>query len=407
MKAIATGAFGLMVLLFILSLQFGEETIALFVRWDHLNAFAEAAMIGALADWFAVVALFRHPLGIPIWHTAIIPRKKDEIGRNLAKFVEERLLSVDNLSSEISRLSLAETGARWLESEENRRTLSGWVSDGLGTMVRGFDDAEMNSMIGNVLSRRLNDLDGAALLGGGLSMLVESGRHEVLVDSGLRRVADWLPSRRATVREFVDGAVTRTLKWGSKLVPDGMIERTTDKTLEALIAVIMEAAADKRHPLRSDLARQIELWLSRLEEDPDWHAKIAEWKDEAINSPTVRNLIGKIWQESKEKLLLDLESDESATRGYIERGIARFAERLSSDAELRAAIDERLRSVIITFLNRHHGEIGTLVERIIDSWEGEQLAHEMELNLGKDLQYIRLNGTFIGGVVGLVIHLLA
>ena len=406
MKMVATGAFLLMTLLFIVSLRFENTPLLGPVRWDHLNAFAEAAMIGALADWFAVVALFRHPLGIPIWHTAIIPRKKEEIGRNLARFVEERLLSVDNLSTEIDRLSIADGAATWLQEEENRKKLTSWIADGLGTMIRGFDDREMNRMIGEVVSRRLSGVDGAALLGGGLRLVVENGRHEAMVDGGLQRVAEWLPSRRETVREFVQGAVTRTLKWGSTLVPEKVIDRATDRTLEALIAVLMEAAADPKHPLRNDLSKQIVEAIDRLESDPEWHARIDRWKDETIHSESVRNLIGRLWDEGKSKIVGDLAAEESSTRLYIERGVERFAARLREDDELRQSIDDRLRSVITSFLNRYHGEIGALVERIIDTWSGEELAREMELNLGKDLQYIRLNGTFIGGVVGLLIHLL-
>ena len=405
MKMIATGAFLLMTALFLLSLPHGNDSLLFFIRWDHLNAFSEAAMIGALADWFAVVALFRHPLGIPIWHTAIIPRKKEEIGRNLAKFVETRLLSVENLGSEIQRLSIADAATAWTRSEENRRKLDVWVADGLRTMIRGFDDQEMNRMIGEVITRRLSALDAASLLSGGMKLLVDNGRHEALIDAGLERVAEWLPSRRETVREFVQSAVTRTLKWGSAFVPDVMIEKATDRTLEALIAVILEAAADPAHPLRTDLSNRIVDWIDRLENDPEWHGKIEEWKSEIIESESVRNLIARLWDEGKEKLVADLESEDSQTRGYIARGIDRFSARLSNDQELRASIDTRLRSVVITFLHRHHGEIGALVERIIGAWDGHQLAREMELNLGRDLQYIRLNGTFIGGMVGLGIHL--
>lgn len=406
MKMVATGAFLLMTALFILSIPFENESLLFFIRWDHLNAFAEAAMIGALADWFAVVALFRHPLGIPIWHTAIIPRKKDEIGRNLARFVETRLLSVENLSSEIDRLSIANAATSWTRSPENRSKLEEWIADGLRTLIRGFDDQEMNRMIGEVITRRLSGLDAAALLSGGMKLMVEGGRHEALIDAGLERIAAWLPSRRDVIREFVRSAVTRTLKWGSALVPEVMIERATDRTLEALIAVLLEAAADPSHPMREDLSNRVVDWIDRLQSDPEWHAKIEEWKEDLINSASVRDMISRLWDEGKEKLLRDLETPGSPTHAFIGRGLDRFAARLSSDPELRTSIDARLRGVVTTFLARHHGEIGALVERIIGSWDGQRLAREMELNLGRDLQYIRLNGTFIGGMVGLIIHLL-
>ncbi len=405
MKLVATGAFLLMTLLFAVSLQFDNEPIFWLVRWDYVNAFAEAAMIGALADWFAVVALFRHPLGIPIWHTAIIPQRKDEIGRNLAAFVETRLLSVENLSREIDRLSAAGAASAWLEQPGNREKVTDWAADGLGTLVRGFDDGEMRRIIGEMVTRRLTALDAAALLSGGLNLLVENGRHQQLVDVGLGYLASWLPSRREAVREFVQGAMKRTLKWGSKLVPDVMVDKATDRTLEALIDVLMAAAADKNHPLRADLNERILEWIARLEKDEEWRSKIDEWKAEALESPKLHEMIARFWDEGKKRLLDDLVREDSTARGYIRRAVDRLADRLREDASFREAIDLRLRTVITTFLGRHHGEIGAIVQRIIDSWDGERLAQEMELNLGKDLQYIRLNGTFIGGTVGLLLHL--
>ena len=405
MKLIATGAFALMTLLFIISLNFGREPILWVIRWDHLGAFAEAAMIGALADWFAVVALFRHPLGIPVWHTAIIPKRKDEIGRNLANFVETRLLSVENLSREIERFSAASAAARWLDVAENRDKLVGWCADGLAGLVRGFDDEEMRRLIGETVTRRLSSVDAAALLSGGLDMLVESGRHQQLVDGGLERVAEWLPSRREAVREFVQNSLKRTLKWGSRLVPDLVVDKATDRTLEALIQVLLEAAADKRHPLRADMNDRIVEWIGRLEQDVVWRAKIEAWKDEFVRSPKLHELIERMWEEGKAKLLDDLAHEESGTREYLVRAVEGLSRKLNEDQGFRDAIDQRLRSVVTTFLGEHHGEIGAIVQRIIDSWDGERLAEEMELNLGKDLQYIRLNGTFIGGLVGLLIHL--
>ncbi len=405
MKRVATGAFLLMTLLFIVSLQFGENPILGAIRWDHLNAFAEAAMIGALADWFAVVALFRHPLGIPIWHTAIIPKRKDEIGRNLANFVETRLLSVENLSREIERFSVANAAARWLEVEANRDKLVGWGADALSSIVRGFDDKEMRGLVTDAVIRRLSAMDAAALLSGGLDMLVQSGRHQQLVDGGLERLAEWLPSRREAVREFVQNNLKRTLKWGSRLVPDLVVEKATDRTIEAFMQVLLEAAADKHHPLRADMNTRIVEWIERLEQDVVWRSKIEGWKDEFINSPRLHEIIDRVWEEGKEKLLDDLAQEDSGTRGHLHKAADRLGEKLRGDAEFRVSIDQRLRSVVTTFLGEHHGEIGAIVQRIIDSWDGERLAEEMELNLGKDLQYIRLNGTFIGGLVGLLIHL--
>lgn len=234
MKIIATGAFVLMTVIFFATEPLGAQSIFWVIRWDHINAFAEASMVGALADWFAVVALFRHPLGIPIWHTAIIPNKKQEIGRNLGNFVENRLLSVENLSTEIGRFSASKAALGFLESEENRLRAAGWIADGVEAVVQALDDEEAEQTISNILSERLREANVARLLGNGLDLLVASGKHQQLLDQALRQVAHWVPSRREMIHEFIERSLQRMLKWGSKLVPGAVVDRATDQVLTAL-----------------------------------------------------------------------------------------------------------------------------------------------------------------------------
>jgi uncharacterized membrane-anchored protein YjiN (DUF445 family) len=405
MKALATGAFLVMTGIFFLSLHFGNETIFWVIRWDHINAFAEASMVGALADWFAVVALFKHPLGLPIWHTAIIPRKKNEIGRNLGNFVETRLLSVANLAGEIERFSASKAAISYLDDPEHRRSAAGWVTEGVRAMVRAVDDDGIEGFLGDMVARRLRELNAADLLGGGLEIVVSSGRHNQLIDQALHAVAAWLPSRRDTVQEFIERSMERMLKWGSRLVPSSVVERATDQPLSALIEIIRQAAADPEHPLRADLDLRTREWITRLKSDPEWQARVNEWKDEIIAHPGLRSAIRDIWARSKEWVLDDIDSPDSTVRSYALRGVESLHARLQSDTELQQTIDRRLRSAVISLIANHHHEIGAVIQRIVDAWDAEQLSRELELNLGRDLQYIRLNGTVIGGIVGLLIHL--
>ncbi len=406
MKTIATGAFLVMVAIFFLTNPLGNDTIFWLIRWDHVNAFAEASMVGALADWFAVVALFRHPLGIPIWHTAIIPRKKDDIGRNLGTFVETRLLSVENLRREIGNFSVSRSILQFLSIGENRGRAAGWLADALAAVVRSLDEAHVKDALGAMATARLKEMNAAGLLGRGLDMVIESGRHHELIDHTLRQAAAWIPSRRDTVQEFIERSVQRTLKWGSMLVPNAVIERATEQTLTALIEVLNAAADDPQHPLRADLNARVEAWAEQLKHDPDLTERINRWKDQAIEHETVRNAIGDIWTQARDRLLADLDDPDSRVRAYAVTAVEHFSERLAGDEALQSTIDERLRQGAIGLLSNNHHAIGSLVQRVVDSWEGEQLSREMELNLGRDLQYIRLNGTFIGGFVGLLIHLL-
>jgi uncharacterized membrane-anchored protein YjiN (DUF445 family) len=406
MKLIATGAFLLMTLLFFVTEPLGHGTIVWVIRWDHINAFAEASMVGALADWFAVVALFRHPLGIPIWHTAIIPRKKEEIGRNLGSFIEHRLLSVENLSVEIGRFSASRAMLGYLSSETNRRRASEFIAEAIAAVVRELDDEKVEATISEIVTHRLKELNASDLLGSGLELIVSSGRHERLIDQALGYLAEWAPSRRETIEEFVERSMERMLKWGRKLVPQSVVERTTDQVLTALIEVLQQAAADPTHPMRADLNQRAEEWVTRLKEDPEMQQRINDWKDELVGNEKLRGQISRVWSELKGWLLEDIAAPDSTVRGYVLRAIDSIDTRLEEDAELRATIDERLRSAVLSIVGSYHHEIGALIQRIVDSWDSERLSRELELNLGRDLQYIRLNGTFIGGIVGLLIHLI-
>lgn len=405
MKLIATGAFVLMTAVFFLSESFGRQTVFWVIRWDHINAFAEASMVGALADWFAVVALFRHPLGIPIWHTAIIPRKKDEIGRNLGNFVETRLLSVENLSREIGRFSVADAVVGFLHEPGNRERAAGWLREALANIVRTLDDDQIESTIASIATDKLKELNASGLLGRGLDALVESNRHQELIDHTLVQMAEWVPSRRETIREFIERSAERTLRWGSRFVPNAVINRATDQTLNALIEVLQEAARDTEHPLRADLDARVRDWATRLKDDPEWTERINTWKDEAVDHPRVRGAIGGFWAQTKQRILEGCDDPESELAAYALRAVESFHDRLSGDPQLRELLDTRLRDGAITLLARNQGAIGSVIKRIVDAWDAEQLSRELELNLGRDLQYIRLNGTFIGGMVGLLIHL--
>jgi uncharacterized membrane-anchored protein YjiN (DUF445 family) len=407
MKTIATAAFVLMAVVFLITAPRGTDTIVWLIRWDHLNAFAEAAMVGALADWFAVVALFRHPLGIPIWHTAIIPRKKDDIGRNLGSFVEQRLLSVENISREIGRFSPSRSAVSFLSSEENRTRASEWIGDGLRALIEALDDAEVEALLGDIVKKQARKLDASAILAGGLELVTSSGRHHILLDQALHKIAEWVPSRRDMIEEFIDRSLQRMLRWGRRLVPGSVVERATEQVLEAIIDVIHEAAVDPNHPLRADLTARLDESILKLKNDPEWIEQVNTWKNDVIDRPELRTHTAGLWAQAKAWLLEDLDREDSVIRGYALRAVESGYHRLSSDERLQQVVDDKLRQAAITFLASHHHAIGALIQRVIDAWDSEQLSRELELNLGRDLQYIRLNGTFIGGLVGLVIHIVA
>lgn len=406
MKLIATAALVLMTIVFIIARQYGTQSLVWVVRWDHLAAFAEASMVGALADWFAVVALFRHPMGIPIWHTAIIPKRRDDISRSISAFVETKLLSLENVSAEIDRFSPAAAAVKYLSDPAHRHRAAGWLAGAAGALFNALRDDEVEQILESFASRKLNQMNAAGIIGDGLGLLVESRRHEKLLDNALHYAAQVVPAHRATIREFIDRSIERTLKWGSNLVPDAAVEHITDKVLASLIEVLVNAAEDPAHPLRTDLRVKFEEWADDMKSDAHLQEKVNAWKNDLVNHPRVRGYVADLWAHTKKWVSEDLEKPDSAIHGFALRVVDGFYDRLRHDPEARTLLDNRLRSGAMALLESNHHQIGALVLRVVNQWDGPRLARELELSLGKDLQYIRLNGTLIGGLVGLLIHLI-
>ncbi len=199
----------------------------------------------------------------------------------------------------------------------------------------------------------------------------------------------------------------KMLKWGSRLVPEAVVDRATEQVLTAIIEMLEEAAADPVHPMRLEFDQRVHEWTERLKEDPEWSAKVNAWKHEMLDRPELRRTAEGLWGQIRTWLLDDIAAEQSTVRHYALRAVESAHGRLSADLELRRTLDGKLREAAISFLGSHHHTIGMLIQRVVDRWDGKQLSRELELNLGRDLQYIRLNGTFIGGLVGLVIHLVA
>ncbi|MCE7935180.1 MAG: DUF445 domain-containing protein [Chlorobi bacterium CHB2] len=339
-------------------------------------------------QWWA-----RWPIGLRWWQSS------------LGIFVETRLLSVENLRTEIGRFSAANAALGYLSEPNHRQRAAELLTEGIATIVRQLDDEQVQATIAEAATDKLKDLNASALLGNGLELIVQSGRHQQIIDSALTYLAEWAPTRRDMIRQFIERSLQRTLKWGSNLVPDAVVERATDQVLTALIEVLQQAATNPAHPMREDLNTRAEEWVHRLQQDEELGEKVNQWKDDLVENPTVRGYIAGLWISLKEWMLADAQSDDSTIRSYVLRGIESFHQRLTEDQELRQTIDTKLRSAVISVVSNHHTAIGGVISRIVDSWDGQRLSREIELNLGRDLQYIRLNGTFIGGIVGLLIHL--
>ena len=400
MKLFATSIFILMALIFISTLHFVNIPFI-----GYINSFAESAMVGALADWFAVVALFKHPLGIPIWHTAIIPKKKKEIGKNLAFFVESRLLSIDAITNELKNVSASKFIIEFISVEANKVKITDFVSDGILYFLNQIDDSIIKKKISNLITEKLNNLQPAPLFAKGLDILIKNGKHEIFINNGINFLSEWLPTHRQRIKIIIENYLEKILKWGSNLVPDTFVESITEKALETIIEQLNEAQKDKNHVLRVSIEEKLNELTLNLATNPDYSLQLNEWKNGILNNSNLKDSIDSLWDKLKLLVIEDLDSnDKSKIKNSILQFLENFQNKIAIDPNLQSKIDDSFRNVVVTIIKENHTTIGNMINKVIDSWDEKKLSYEIETNLGRDLQFIRLNGTIIGGFVGLLIH---
>ncbi|OYW96235.1 MAG: hypothetical protein B7Z23_01225 [Pseudomonadales bacterium 32-61-5] len=358
--------------------------------WGYLASFAEAAMIGAIADWFAVTALFRRPLGLPIPHTAIIPRSKARIGQSLSTFITTHFLATPLVLSKLQALDLGGRLANWLRHPDNAeavgRQLVGMARFGADSL----QDERVRSFVQARLTDRVRKVDLAPLCGQILEVLTHQGKHQAMLDEALIRLDALLQDE--DTRTLVANAITaevRTLRYlGLGKAVGGW---SANKFVDGISALIAEVASDPLHPLRERF---------------DEHLEVERIVAQLLEHPATTSYIQSLWKELTEWLQADLASPESRIGRRIVRLTQGFGEALASDPSMRNWINERLLATAPAMLERYRGQIGAYIAQRVENWESRELVEQMEQSVGKDLQYIRINGTLVGGLVGLALHAL-
>jgi uncharacterized membrane-anchored protein YjiN (DUF445 family) len=392
MRWLATGL--LIVMLGLLALG-----LALRTRWpglDWLVAFAEAATVGAVADWFAVVALFRRPLGLPIPHTALIPRNKDRIGAELGRFIEQHFLTPENVTAKLAELDPVGRGARWLSLPANRMRVAARLREALPTLLDALDDAEIERLIGGAVTRRLEALDLGRLSAAALDFVTEDQRHQALLDQALVLIAGWLDRNRALILtkfgeqssftpRFVDGYIV-------KRFVDGMID------------LIREVAETPHHEIRFRFDRTVRDFVARLGTDPGFRARAEAVKQEAIRLLAPEKFTASLWRELKRHLVEPPRGEVSPLERQIDGALAHLASSLRQDAELKARVDRAVARIASALTGRLRRQVGSLIADVVRRWDFREVGDRLELEVGRDLQFIRLNGTLVGGLVGLALH---
>jgi uncharacterized membrane-anchored protein YjiN (DUF445 family) len=376
--------------------------------WEWVSAFAEAAMIGALADWFAVVALFRHPLGIPIPHTAIIPNKKNTIADSLAEFIRDKFLATDALISKMRGLNPAERISTFLSSEKNAESVASGVGRILVDSLGFIDDSRVRKIIHAAINNRIEKIDLATMAAQILDVLRKENRHQKILDDVLRRLAAWLaiPESQAKIATAIDKWINNEYPMLSRMIPnrEQFMQGAGEKIAFRLNLFIQEVNADPNHELRSRFNESLNEFTEKLRHDDGLRARIESIKQEIIANPALTEYINSLWCDLKAWLYADLGSQDSKIRQKLASTAVGLGRTLSKSKDLKDSINDHLERMVRNYADNLRIGFARHISGTIQQWNDEDFVSEIELSIGSDLQFIRMNGTLVGGLIGLIIH---
>lgn len=382
--------------------------------WAWLTAFSEAAMVGALADWFAVVALFRRPLGLPFPHTAILPANKARVADNLAEFVRDKFLGTDALVDRVTRFDPAQRLALWLVQPENAALLGEKAIVAAGQMLELIDDEHVKTVLYTTLRRRAEGFDLAGGVGSLLSTLTADGRHQRLLDDGLGEIGAWL--EKPEIQQMLADKIVQIAgdEYPTLIGALGFVGLKAEDLgfkfagglVRGALKWVSDVASNPDHERRKAFDQAVARFIERLQSDPSFKQRIDEHKREWLERPELRAYINGIWDELTAWLRDDIARPDSTLRGKIVSAAGTFARTLGEDPALRASINAHMHEAMRGLAPELSEGIARHISTTVRQWDDRTLVRAVELSVGRDLQFIRVNGTVVGGTVGLLIHAL-
>jgi uncharacterized membrane-anchored protein YjiN (DUF445 family) len=366
----------------------------------YAQATAEASMVGGLADWFAVTALFRRPLGLPIPHTAVVVERKDSFGATLGDFIQDSFLTPDTVVERVRAALVVPRAATWLADPEHASRAAGHLAGVAVSLCDAVDDDAVGRALADLVRRRLDDMALAPLAGRALGTVLADGSTAPLMAASLHGVAGYLEQHRGELRAQLTG---ESPWW----LPGPVEDRIVEHLVDGAVRVLDEMATDPDHPLRLELEAQLATLALELESSPSMRAKGEELKAELLSRPQLTDWMGSLWTDLKGQLRVAADDPASDLRGRIAGLVAAAGRRLQDDRSLAARVEEGVERGVRQVAGRFHGEISALVSHTIARWDSEETARRLELLLGPDLQYIRINGTVVGAGAGLVLYTIA
>ncbi len=365
--------------------------------WGYVNAASEAAMVGAIADWFAVTALFRHPLRLPIPHTALIPRKKDQLAASLQDFVSENFLREDVIRDRIGSAAPAERIGRWLGAPGRAHRLVDEGSRITSDLLGRVKEEDVSAVITEMIVPRMIEEPLSPAAGQLLAEVLDEGAHTGIVDLGLDELCGWLDRHPERITDLIkQRAPDWSPNWASNLV--------ADKLFREALSWVQDIRDDPQH----DARRTLDAWLvqlaDNLQHDPDTMERAERLKERLLTQPKAATTAVRLWDSFRRGLIEALEAEDGLLRRRVVEEIEGLGERLVSDPALAAKVDRWAEDAAAYVVNHYGSEVATVISSTVERWDGDETAERIELYVGRDLQFIRINGTVVGGLAGVVIH---
>ena len=397
-KAFATGLFVLMTVIFIITtiLQKNDDS-----HWiGYIRAFSEAAMVGALADWFAVTALFNYPLGLKIPHTNLIENSKERIGDNLGNFVVSNFLSPQNIRPYIQKLKVSHFVGDWLSKERNQDKLVNEVSNIVLDILNKLDDSAVVNFIGKKAKEMSDDLKINQIVGNGIEYVLNKNDHQRLITNLSKQIKDYVVNNQEMVKE-------RVKKESYFLVPKFVDDAIAEKITSGLSKYFDEVENDENHSLRNEITKKLYSFSKEVQTEQKWEDEFRGIKNDFLKEEKLHQYSKDIWNSIKKSLSKELEEEQSALKTYLKRNLSELSQNLQTDEKFQHKIDHWVRVTAYKYILKNTHQFGDLISSTVGNWQGKELSEKLELEVGKDLQFIRVNGTLVGGLVGLIIYTVA
>lgn len=394
-KNLATGLFLLMTIIFIGMTILQKQNPSHWI--GYIRAFAEAAMVGALADWFAVTALFHHPMGLKIPHTNLIEESKTKIGDNLGSFVVDNFLAPENIRPYILKLKVSVFIGDWVGKERNQEVFVREASSIILDILQKLDDKDVVQFITKKATEMTDNIKINQLVGNGIDYVIQKSDHQKLITNLSSQIKNYITEHQEMVTERVE-------KESYFFIPKSVDKKLSEKIVSGLSSYFEEVEVNLSHPLRKEITEKVLLFADEIKTEEKWEKEFDSIKSEFLQTDKLTEYAQDIWISIKESLTKELMEDDSSLKKYIKKNLEELAFNLKNDEKLQHKIDQWVRVTAYKYILKNTNEVGNLISTTVGNWEGKELSRKLELEVGKDLQFIRINGTLVGGLVGLIIY---